>query len=56
MTSFRLTIQISLLVLVACVAVAAQTGTDKQFAKDGLIFDYPRVGHCKTIATATLSS
>jgi len=41
MISFRVTIQISLLVLIACVAVSAQTGTDKQFAKDGLVFDYP---------------
>ena len=41
MTSFRFTIQSSLLLLIACIAVAAQTGTDKQFAKGGLSFDYP---------------
>jgi hypothetical protein len=44
MTSFRFIAQIVLVIAIASVAVMAQTGSDKQFVKDGLTFDYPTTG------------
>src|SRR5437867_11327635 len=41
MTRFRFAAQICAVLFVACVGVTAQTGSDKQFVKDGLTFDYP---------------
>ncbi len=37
----RITFQVNLMLLLVCVAALAQTGSSKQFSKDGLTFDYP---------------
>lgn len=37
----RITFQVNLMLLLVCVATLAQTGSSKQFSKDGLTFDYP---------------
>jgi hypothetical protein len=37
----RIVFELTLLLMFLCVAVSAQTGTTKQFMKDGLTFDYP---------------
>jgi len=37
----RITFQVKLVLLLVCVGTHAQTGSPKQFSKDGLTFDYP---------------
>jgi hypothetical protein len=37
----RITFQVNLVLVLVCVAAFAQTGSPKQFSKDGLSFDYP---------------
>jgi hypothetical protein len=41
MTPLRFIAQILFVIAIAAVAVVAQTGSDKQFVKEGLTFDYP---------------
>ena len=41
MTFIHKLINLGLLLIIACVTVSPQTGSNKQFTKDGLMFDYP---------------